>query len=154
MAGKPDPGVAARRARALQLRAQGLTYAQIAADLGHRTASAACQDVTRALAARKGWLDEQAALFVTLEVERLDVALQRIEAVIAAAVAEGDQLMVLRAVDRQVRVSERRGRLLGLDVPSQLIVRDAPRPAEPARQANGIDEIAKRRAKRRRGAAG
>lgn len=149
MAGKPDPGVTARRARVLELRAGGMTYSQIAAEVGHKTASAAVQDATRALQARKGWLDAQASLFVALEAERLDGLQRRVEAVIAAAAGEGDHLMVLRGVDRLVRVSERRGTLTGMDLAR---VRDRT-PAKP-RAADDIDEIAARRAKRRRGAAG
>jgi len=150
MAGKPDPEVAARRGRVLELRAAGLTYAQIAAQEGHRTAAAAVQDATRALQARKGVLYEQAGLFVALESERLDGLQRHVETVIAAAEAEGDHLMVLRGVDRLVRVSERRGTLLGMDLAR---VRDKPPAAKP-RAADDIDEIAARRAKRRRGAAG
>jgi len=149
---RPDPAVAARRLRELEMRAAGLTYAQIAEAEGHKTAAAAVQDVTRALADRKAWLDEQASLFVALEIERLDSMQRRVETVIAAAVKTGDHLTVLRGVNSLVRVSGRRGRLLGLDVPSQLIVRNAPERPAPARKADGIDEIAARRARRRGGA--
>jgi hypothetical protein len=107
----PRKQVAARRARVLQLRAAGLSYAEIAKQVGLPTAAAAAQDATRALAERKGLADDQSALFVTLEAERLDSLERTAQSVMRSALSGGDHETVLKAVDRLVRVSERRGRL-------------------------------------------
>ena len=110
--------VTARRARVLQLKAAGLSYQAIADQVGLPTAAAAAQDATRALKDRKGLLDDQAALFVTLEVERLDGLERAAQAVLQTAVKAGDHETVLQSVDRLVRLSERRGRLLSLNAAS------------------------------------
>jgi hypothetical protein len=131
--------VAARRARALSLRAAGLTYQAIADELGHRSAQAACVDVSRALDARKGLLGGQADLFVTLELERLDSLERAVQTVLRQASADGDRSMVLRAADRLVRVSERRAKLLGLDAGGG----DSEVP-----EVNPLDELRARRERR------
>jgi hypothetical protein len=131
--------VAARRTRALQLRAAGLTYQAIADELGYPGRGAAAQDVARALAARKSLLDNQAALFVTLELERLDGLERAVQTVLRQASSEGDRSMVLRAADRLVRVSERRAKLLGLDADGG--EREVP-------EVNPLDELRARRERR------
>ena len=133
--------VAERRARALAMRAAGWPYQQIADQLGHKTASAAVQDVTRALqvAARQGHsLD--AGLLLALELEKLDAAERSAAQIRAAAQAAGDQDTALRAIDRQLRIADRRARLLGLPAPA------APA-AEPGESV--IDQLAERRQQRR-----
>ena len=110
----PRDEVAARRARVLQLRAAGLSFQAIAEQVGHRSASAAAQDAARALKDRKHLLDDQAALAVTLEAERLDALERAAQAVLQTSVRGGDHETALRSVDRLVRLSDRRGRLLGL----------------------------------------
>lgn len=107
--------VAARRQRALQLRAAGFTYQAISAELGYRHPGNAAQDVTRALTDRKAALDGQRDLFTVLELERLDALERAVQTVMRQASAEGEKSLVLRAADRLVRVSERRAKLLGLD---------------------------------------
>jgi hypothetical protein len=131
--------VAARRSRALQLRAAGLTWQAIADELGYRAAGHAAQDVARALAARKNLLDNQAALFVTLELERLDSLERAVQTVMRQASAEGDRSMVLRAADRLVRVSERRAKLLGLDAGGG---------EQEVPEVNPLDELRARRERR------
>ncbi|MFJ4413005.1 hypothetical protein [Streptomyces sp. NPDC088925] len=73
---------------------------------------AACKDVRTALAERITELDEQVDELRAVEVERLDrlffVAYRK-------AVREGE----LPAIDRALRVMERRARLLGLDAPER-----------------------------------
>jgi hypothetical protein len=107
--------VAARRARALSLRAAGLTYQAISDELGYPGKGAAAQDVTRALRDRQGLLTGQVAVFVTLELERLDGLERAVQTVLRQASAEGEKSLVLRASDRLLRIAERRAALLGLD---------------------------------------
>jgi hypothetical protein len=108
--------VAARRAKALAMRAAGATFQQIADTVpGYRTAGAACQDITRALRARAA---EQLAAgpdtWVTLELERLDTIDRAANVVMNRADAAGDPVLVLRAADRIMRISDRRTLLLGM----------------------------------------
>ena len=107
--------VAERRAKALQLRAAGLTYQAIADQLGYTSRRVAAQDVTRALQDRQGLLDTQATLFVPLELERLDSLERAVQTVMRQASADGERSIVLRAADRLLRIAERRAALLGLD---------------------------------------
>jgi hypothetical protein len=107
--------VAARRTRALQLRAAGVPYQAIADELGHTSKGAAAVDVTRALRDRQDLLDGQRDLFVTLELERLDSLERAVQAVLRQASADGEKSIVLRASDRLLRIAERRAKLLGLD---------------------------------------
>lgn len=112
--------VAERRTRVLQLRADGATFEHIAAVCGHKTAAAAQIDFTRALADRKLQLtaDSVGELFLPLELERLDGMERQVRSTLAQA-ADGDdpvdRALVLRCVDRLLRISERRTSLLRLD---------------------------------------
>jgi hypothetical protein len=128
--------VAARRQRALQLRAAGLTYQAISDELGYPGRGAAAQDVTRALKDRQGLLTAQAAVFVTLELERLDGLERAVQTVLRQASGEGEKSLVLRASDRLLRIAERRAALLGLDVRSK---------AEQEASASPLDELRARR---------
>jgi hypothetical protein len=101
---------AAERARqALELRKAGAQYADIATTLGYADASGAYRAVSRALAKLTA---EPAAELRELELLRLDRMLQAI----------WDQ--VIRgnhgAVDRALRIGERRAKLLGLDAPQKI----------------------------------
>lgn len=96
--------VAARRARALELRRAGVRYADIAAWLGYRSRSAACQDVTRAL---DGIIREPGEEVLAAELDRLD----RMLTGLWPAARSGD----VQAVDRVLRIMDRRARYLGLD---------------------------------------
>lgn len=95
-----------KQRQALELRKRGMSYADIAGQVGYRSASGAHQAVQRAL---QKTIHEAAADLREIEVERLD-ALQ--DAVWDRAM-EGDK----DAVDRVLRVMERRAKLLGLDSP-------------------------------------
>jgi hypothetical protein len=108
--------VAQRRAQAIGMRAAGATYQQIADELGHKTAAAAAQDVTRGLQDQQAEAGGQGGLLVTLEAERLDAAERRVQAAIEAAVGEADHELVLRGVDRLLRISRQRAALLRLAV--------------------------------------
>jgi hypothetical protein len=140
--------VAARRARVLQLRESGLTFQQIADAEGLATRQAAIMDVTRALRARREELGGLTDLHATLELGRLDTLERQVQQV-ARTAAGHDPDLVLRAVDRLVRISARRSALLGIDADS---VAAAQPPAE--RPASVRDELRAQRAKRRRAAHG
>ncbi len=97
-----------RHLQALELRKAGVTYEQIAGQLGYSNASGARKAVASAL---KATLREPAEELRELEVVRLDAMLlplwRRVQA--------GDE----KAVDRVLRIMERRARLLGLDAPAR-----------------------------------
>ena len=95
-----------KAAQALALRKTGATYEQIAAHLGYSSRQSANRAVLRLLAAHEA---ENVADLRTLENMRLDDLLF---AVYKAALG-GD----LGAIDRALRIMERRAKLLGLDAP-------------------------------------
>jgi hypothetical protein len=103
--------VAARRAEVLRLRAAGLTYQQLADQLGYPTPAAAALDVSRALKARKALLDRQAGDLATLELERLDALERRLQTVLADAAQAKDHATIIAASDRLLRVVEARRKL-------------------------------------------
>ena len=93
-----------RHLQALELRKAGVTYEVIAGQLGYATASGARKAVVSAL---KATLREPAAELRELELARLDAMLLPLWRPVQA----GDE----KAVDRALRIMERRARLLGLD---------------------------------------
>ncbi|MGQ9555903.1 MAG: hypothetical protein ACUVWR_17520 [Anaerolineae bacterium] len=95
-----------RDQQALELRKAGVPYLEIAARLGWRSASTAHVAVTRAL---RRTLQEPADELRELEVARLDALLFAIW----PQTSEGN----LDAIDRALRIMERRAKLLGLDRP-------------------------------------
>ncbi len=95
---------AERDAQACRLRSAGLTYAKIAEQLGFASAGNAYGAVIRAL---RDVVEESVEQLRTLEVMWLD----RLQAAIWPAALAGD----LKAVDRVVRIVDRRCKLLGLD---------------------------------------
>ena len=133
---------ARRRIRLLTLKARGLTYEQIAEreaeETGRtpRSAHAVALEVAQLLGKKKEINDEQRALLVTLELERLDSLQSQTEALLRQARADGEKALALRAIDRLLRIAERRSALIGLDVKYG---QDQPEKASP------IDEIKKRR---------
>lgn len=111
----------------LRLRADGLTYAQIAGELGFATPAAAAAAGKRALKASKALLGRQSGELTTLELERLDLLEQAAWAVLRrrhVTIQEGrivrdddgevveDDAPVLQAIDRLVRISDIRSRLI------------------------------------------
>lgn len=143
--------VAERRAKALAMRAAGATFQQIADNVeGYKSAGAACQDVQRALDARAAELSRTAANAVTLELERLDTIDRACNVVMNNAQSRNDPVLVLRAADRVMRISDRRAVLLAL---ASAAGRGAGSGGEDDEdEADPIDEVANRR-HRRRGAA-
>lgn len=96
-----------RDIKALSLRAAGLDYDTIARQLGMANRSVAWKAVQRALNEQKR---EAAAQVLDLELTRLDQMTPRVY----SAAVQGD----LRAIDRVLKIMERRAKLLNLDNPS------------------------------------
>lgn len=129
-----DPDTAARDAQACELRAQGLTYAAIGAELG-LSKSQAFEGVQRAL---RDTLQEPADDVRRLELIRLDELAQHARQVLLGThyvVSQGrvvrltrggipleDDAPKLAAIDRLLRIQERRARLLGLDSPQRVSI--------------------------------
>ena len=93
---------------ALELRKQGVTYAKIAEMLGLGGPSSAYAAVVTGM---KEVLQEPAEELRTLEVTRLDALIEKLWPQL------DHPLLGLQAVDRVLKVMERRARLLGLDSP-------------------------------------
>lgn len=102
-----------RQLRALELRKAGWGYDQIAEECGYRDRSGAYRAVARAL---KATLREPAADVRRLEVERLDALLKGLW----TAASQGDNY----AIDRALKIMDRRAALLGLDAPRRVAVAD------------------------------
>ncbi len=124
---------ALRRRQAIDMRMAGASYQKIADELGYTSRGAACQDVTRAL--------EQAVAEQTQSVEAYrEEELQRLDALLAEAWAilkrqhvtvshgkliyddrTGEPLLddgpTLQAIDRILKIQERKAKFLGLDAP-------------------------------------
>ena len=106
--GHRNPDTVEKQRRCLDLRRAGVTYDVIAEQVGYSNAGAAYNAVRSALRAT---LQEPANEVRELEVDRLD----RLERALWPAALNGDQ----GAIDRILRISERRARLLGLDAPTK-----------------------------------
>jgi transcriptional regulator len=117
MAGKRGQSeeAAERRVRALQLRILGLSYRRIAAELNVSEAQS-FRDVQSELDRLAKQAQENAEQLRTLELRRLD----EMQAAIAPQLfpAKGNNAN-LGAIDRALRIMERRARLLGLDAPEK-----------------------------------
>lgn len=98
-----------RERDALELRRAGATYDAIADRLGYTNRGAAYKAVQRGL---RRTIQEPADELRQLEVERLD----RLLTAVWRSAMGGN----LGAVDRVLRVAERRARLLGLDAPTKI----------------------------------
>lgn len=123
---------AQRDAEAARLRARHYTYEQIAADLGYANRGHAYKAVQRALNAT---VKEPAGELRQLELERLDHLAQAAEAVLARRhvyISSGkivrdedsgeslqDDAPTLQAIDRLLKIQQRRAALLGLDAPAK-----------------------------------
>jgi hypothetical protein len=104
---------AARRARAVELRTTGLTYDQIAAELGYANRGTVFHIVSEALKAQTA---EAVGELRSLEVERLD----NIQLAVWQKAMDGDVLSAIAVV----RVIMARCRLLGLYGPGLVKVED------------------------------
>ena len=101
---------AERRIQALELRKAGATYEQIGKQLGI-TKQAAYKHVKKALDAMNDTIREQADDVRNIEVERLD----KLWFVMYKQALSGNQ----GAVDRCLKIMDRRAKLLGLDAPEK-----------------------------------
>jgi hypothetical protein len=126
---------ARRDAQAANLRAQGMTYTDIMDEMGYDSPGTVYSAVQRALLAT---VAEPAAEARVFELRRLDMALLvafRILRTDHAVLHQGQKVLdgetglpliddkpKLMAIDRIVRIAERRAKLLGLDVPTQIQV--------------------------------
>lgn len=97
-----------RAAKAIELRKAGMTYEQIAETLGYSHFSTARNAVARALEIA---VTEPAQELIQLETMRLDALFM--------AVWPDARRGVLKAVDRALKIQERRAKLLGLDKPAK-----------------------------------
>lgn len=113
----PTADVIERERRVLELRRAGVSFDLIATQVGYRDRGAAYKAYKRALART---LQQPAAELRDLEVDRLD----RLLTAVWPKALRGD----LAAVDRVLRVAERRARLLGLDAPVSVVSARAPAP--------------------------
>lgn len=117
-------GRLARRARALELRIQGLSYPEIAVALGNEmgrsmSVATAYYDVQHSLLSLAKYHTSLAEQVRDLEVARLDIATQAL----MPAVAKGSTY----AIDSLLKVMTRRATLLGLDTEmAQVEVQDGP----------------------------
>lgn len=113
---------ARRQSRRLLLRAAGLTPQAIADQESRETgktvtAAGVSADIEKALQGRKDVLDAQRELFVALESERLDILQRTAEQVLQqarrsdpcpACGRSGNDQVVMKALDRLLRIQERR----------------------------------------------
>jgi len=97
-----------RQRQAVELRKAGVGFQRIADQLGYKDASGAYRAVRAAL---KKTLQEPADEVRKLELERLDVMLFGIW----TQVRQGNQ----GAIDRALKIAERRAKILGLDAPTK-----------------------------------
>lgn len=129
---------AQRDGLAAELRARSMSYRDIALKLGYAGESGAHKAVQRALAAAPA---EGAAELRAIEAERLDALARRLWAVIDTKYpltapdrvfvnkdgeSVPDPRPIIAAVDRLLRISEQRRRLLGLDAPAPKQAEDQP----------------------------
>lgn len=102
--------------QALELRLTGKAYREIAAAVGYGSAQAAWEAVKAELDRQA---QEPAAELRKVEVERLDKLFTVAYPMALATLKDpkADQKLAMQAVDRCLRIQERRARLLGLDAP-------------------------------------
>lgn len=105
--------LAARQAEALRLRVEGLTIRQIA-DRLEVSVGTVSNDLQ---AAQQATITPLVAELRETEGAKLDLLEGRIRGVLAEP---RDQGTLLKAVDRALRIAERRARLMGLDMPPQV----------------------------------
>lgn len=149
------------RIQAVELKVGGLTYRQIGVRL-EVTHTRAHQLVSEALEAQRAASEETVQRLRDLEDERLDLALQNIAPLLTApdllvvrTFGDGNEVredaaeLRLKAIDRLIKVSQRRSELHGLNAPAKHALTDADGnsvlpalpPAVTAALEAGYDEI-------------
>lgn len=125
---------AQRRRQAIDMRMAGASFQTIADALGYNSRGAACQDITRALEAAVMEQGRSVEAYREEELQRLDLLLAEAWAVLKRAhvtVSHGrivrddleepilDDGPTLAAIDRILKIQERRAKFLGLDAPQR-----------------------------------
>ncbi len=126
---------AQRRKAAVDMRMAGSTFQQIADALGYKSRGAACQDITRALETAVVEQARSVEAYREEELERLDLLLGEAWSVLKRqhiTVSHGrtiyddrtgepliDDGPTLSAIDRILKIQERRAKFLGLDAPQR-----------------------------------
>lgn len=108
---------AARREQSTELRCLGASYRQIGQQL-QISHTQARKDVMAGLEAAHQHLGQLGERLLALEYQRLEVPM----VALATRIKNGD----LNAIDRWIRLSESRRRLLGLDAPEKSLIGDLP----------------------------
>jgi hypothetical protein len=116
---------AERQRKALELRAIGMTYEAIADQVGYKSRQAAFDAIDRAL---KKMLREPAEQARNLDLKRLDA----MTLALWSQARQGNQ----GAIDRLLRIMERRAKLLGLDAPTKV----APTTPDGTREYQEMDD--------------
>jgi len=109
MAKSPDPEVIEREAQVVKLRAQGMTWEQIAEAVGYAAPAVAQRAYVRA---NNRILVDDIKELRQIGQDRLDTALQAIWPDVLA----GD----IPAINTLIRLEERRAKLYGLDMPTKI----------------------------------
>lgn len=118
-----DQAIEDRRWKAWDLRIKGKSYRAIgeALNVSGKTAHQDCQAV---LARVIEETNENAAQDRAVALYRLDKALEVVESALDARVfteaGDADHELKLKALDRMLKIEERRARLLGTDAPSKI----------------------------------
>ena len=134
--------IAQRRTRVLAMRVEQRPYAEIAAALGIPETTAR-DDYAAAVKDRHAQLDAQRDTAISIETAKLDALEQAAWEVLRRehiTVQHGkvvrinrkplvDDAPVLQAIDRLLKIAERRARLRGLDAPTKVDVNDERRAA-------------------------
>lgn len=123
---------AERDTEAARLKARGLSYNQIARDLGYADHAGAYKAVQRALAAVPVESVDELRAVQSAQIDDLTArAIEVLESTHYAFTQRGDlvfgpdgqplidDMPVLHAIDRLIRLAERRAKLMGLDAPAR-----------------------------------
>lgn len=123
---------AERDAEAARLKSRGLSYSQIARNLSYETASGAYKAVQRALAAVPAEDVDELRRIQSEQIDALTAkAIEVLESTHYAHTVHGDlvrgpdgepmidSMPTLHAIDRLLRLAERRAKLMGLDAPAR-----------------------------------
>lgn len=112
-----------RRSRAWELRLKGKTVRQIATEL-QVSVGTAHGDIAAVLERTKEENDDRAETHRTISLARLEKALGVVEQALDAQVFDelgnADNELRLKALDRMLKIEERRSKLLGLDAPTKV----------------------------------
>ena len=122
-----------RRLLAFEMRLGGASYPKIAKELGISTVTA-YKDVMKVLALSKAETEKKAGQVRKMEVERLDRLLESVWSLATKGVPytnangdpvldeEGNEVKIIdkRAIDRVLKIMERRSKLLGVDMPVKI----------------------------------